>query len=925
LQLQHYIAFHLAFIACLASFMLGLGENEMFLSAATIAGAVASLWVTDYRQIFQIGPKLSNSLIVLIVVVALVYIWHDYVAELAVGIARVLVFVQIVVLFRKKTLRTRWHILLISFLQAIVATVFQQNVIFAFLMILYTFSALSTIVLINLEQDRNFYQENMFVRSLFRIRRSELTIRQDFYRIVKIVAATFLTGPLSLVLQYKESSSESIPENSSTDMEPSVSPVSSLKREVPRKSEVRWPSLEEKAAFSSSTARVTGLAGIRAELYARLAFGTLISLFVGLFVFFLVPRFEEINIMDICFSTEQGWAIGRIRARNTVGFSEEVRLGSLGMVSQSQRKVFDVGFSEVSQSGDSYLPIGGNSVYFRGVVLNHYRRGRWSDVSRSDRVYSRDPYGNVILTSGMYGGVNGSDASDREFRPHFIPNHVPGDFYDGQDGRRFRFAPGLDVVRMNFSYAPSRRNPVIFTPWPFFVRRNHDSPDMICFQNRVLRRSNPYNPSPFDLVTTAFQAGNQVSLTPSQEPVDMEEMLQFDRESFPGLARLARDWDAPFQKQTFEPLDVVARARNLERQLSENDRFSYVLGGVMRSPDLDPLEDFVRRNPQGHCEYFAGTLAMMLRSLEIPSRLVLGYKTEMLTPDENGMYPVLECDAHAWVEVYLPPESLPENLKSPEYADWWRYGGWLRLDPMPQGAEPGSPQFSWSQWKTWFNTFWSNNFLNFNPDRQGEMVYAPIQEFFRNLKNRFFDKTYWIEIGRSILGKYREIFTNITSGRWQGNDFVLICLPLGILLTLTYMIVKVLIPRFLRLLRLPFQGAPQDSFSNIVFYRKFELCLARAGLTRNPAETQREFARRSAAFLQSRMILPLRRNGTLGEETLPLRPEQVMSIPKKMADAFYRVRYGQAAMEQDEESGLNEELRALEMTVSLHRGTKKIP
>lgn len=52
---------------------------------------------------------------------------------------------------------------------------------------------------------------------------------------------------------------------------------------------------------------------------------------------------------------------------------------------------------------------------------------------------------------------------------------------------------------------------------------------------------------------------------------------------------------------------------------------------------------------EGYCEQFAGTMAVMLRSLGIPARLAVGYTPGELLPD--GRWEVTNGNAHAWVEV----------------------------------------------------------------------------------------------------------------------------------------------------------------------------------------------------------------------------------------------------------------------------------
>src|SRR5262249_6649714 len=59
------------------------------------------------------------------------------------------------------------------------------------------------------------------------------------------------------------------------------------------------------------------------------------------------------------------------------------------------------------------------------------------------------------------------------------------------------------------------------------------------------------------------------------------------------------------------------RARAIETYLKT--RFTYTLN--LRPTDGDPLAEFLFDTREGHCEYFATAMAMMLRKLEIPARV----------------------------------------------------------------------------------------------------------------------------------------------------------------------------------------------------------------------------------------------------------------------------------------------------------------
>src|SRR5581483_6937368 len=78
----------------------------------------------------------------------------------------------------------------------------------------------------------------------------------------------------------------------------------------------------------------------------------------------------------------------------------------------------------------------------------------------------------------------------------------------------------------------------------------------------------------------------------------------------------------------------------------------------------DPIGSFLFKSRRGYCEYFAAAMTVMLRSLNIPARLVNGFQTG--TYNRVGKdFVVRARDAHSWVEVYFP-----------QY-------GWIPFDPTP--------------------------------------------------------------------------------------------------------------------------------------------------------------------------------------------------------------------------------------------------
>ncbi len=130
------------------------------------------------------------------------------------------------------------------------------------------------------------------------------------------------------------------------------------------------------------------------------------------------------------------------------------------------------------------------------------------------------------------------------------------------------------------------------------------------------------------------------------------------------LAQSVRD---TAQQVTQDESGAFDKARALEEWFTNPaNGFVYSLE-VKPGNSGDALVDFLT-NKQGYCEQYASAMAVMLRSLNIPSRVVVGFTQGVKQPD--GSYLVTSHDAHAWVEVKF------EN------------NGWVRFDPHPGGRWP---------------------------------------------------------------------------------------------------------------------------------------------------------------------------------------------------------------------------------------------
>ncbi|MBX3021288.1 MAG: DUF3488 domain-containing transglutaminase family protein [Bdellovibrionales bacterium] len=86
----------------------------------------------------------------------------------------------------------------------------------------------------------------------------------------------------------------------------------------------------------------------------------------------------------------------------------------------------------------------------------------------------------------------------------------------------------------------------------------------------------------------------------------------------------------------------------------------------MQPPPVSSVDEFLFKTRTGFCEHYAGTMATLLRHMDIPARVVVGFQGG--TPSFLDNYITVRAqDAHAWVEYY------DRGTRR-----------WLRVDPTAQ-------------------------------------------------------------------------------------------------------------------------------------------------------------------------------------------------------------------------------------------------
>ena len=157
----------------------------------------------------------------------------------------------------------------------------------------------------------------------------------------------------------------------------------------------------------------------------------------------------------------------------------------------------------------------------------------------------------------------------------------------------------------------------------------------------VLKQGDQYE------VQSRFSTADAVSLrTASTDYPEWvaDSYLQLPDTITPETVALAEEimggYDTPFDK-------AIAVRDYLRTTITYNDQ-------IPAPPaDVDPVHYTLFVSQEGYCNYYASAMAIMLRSQEIPARVVSGYAQGDFDAD-NSFYRVRASNAHTWVEVYFP-------------------------------------------------------------------------------------------------------------------------------------------------------------------------------------------------------------------------------------------------------------------------------
>ena len=489
---------------------------------------------------------------------------------------------------------------------------------------------------------------------------------------------------------------------------------------------------------------------------------TATGLAVGIFLlsavlFFIIPRYRSGYLTALS-----------SQAQNITGFSETVTLGDIRKILRSPAVVM-----RVTVEGD---PRQFQSVKWRGLGLNSFDGAHWFNDNTEQR-----PIVPASVEHFLVPQLEGWQMrARRQLRYHILRSALSTDVLFA--------APTPQVVSGRFRLVAIDETGSLHNPQSAFL------------------------PFAYDVVSlTGLPSAPELRRSSTDVPDDVRLVYLRVPDLDPRIARLAR-------QITSAATNNYDRAAALQDYLRAN--FSYSLDPSGIEPK-DPIGSFLFKSKSGYCEYFAAAMALMLRTLDIPSRLVNGFQTGSYNPIGKD-FVVRARDAHSWVEVYFP-----------------RYG-WIAFDPTP--ADPNPIQAgAWEDYLDALNLFWSEWIINYDFSHQIRLA-RQVEQSSRDVQQDFRRRTDEL--------KRRGAWLALRLEAWLVSHMFLMLLFMAVVMAALLAADKRLglaEMRFLWDWRFRRQGVAATPFEATLSYQRLLKTLAKKGYSRPASATPWEFAQSLAS------------------------------------------------------------------------------
>jgi hypothetical protein len=554
--------------------------------------------------------------------------------------------------------------------------------------------------------------------------------------------------------------------------------------------------------------------------------------------FFIIPRFGGGNV---------GRGIGDSQA--ITGFSNKVELGQVASIKSSPRVVMRV---QLDRPPARYL-------HWRGIALERYDGRAWSLDTKENRV--------VLLSQNRRSISEVSDADARFNRIYNLVN-PSADRQESPADHQNLIEQKIILESLDTPTLFAAQKPVQFYG-PVGVLKKDKFTDALSADG--LRGRTSY------MVRSDISIPNDQDLradSPALAPKEIKEVnTRLPRKMDPRIEKLALE----ITRNAPTPYDKV---KAIESELKT--KFGYTLDLTIKGSD--PLAEFLFDVREGHCEYFATAMVIMLRTLNIPARIVNGFQMGEYN-DINRLYTVRESDAHSWVEVYFP-----------------RSQSWIEFDPTPAAGindySQGGVLARLRKYMDAMEVFWLDYIVTLDGDEQASMM-VDLQQRLISVKNRVL--SYYTGLKHWIMNA----LGFLVDRHWSVGDGIKLGAALGLLM-MTLMTLYIFLyikrrgialtgygPWWHRWFVLPTWRSRRlarhnDRESAVLFYEQMLAVARRAGLVKQPHQTPVEFADDSGS-VQIREITDLYNRVRFGNT--PLDQVEAHRVSKLLAELKQKVRH----------------------------------
>ncbi len=403
------------------------------------------------------------------------------------------------------------------------------------------------------------------------------------------------------------------------------------------------------------------------------------------------------------------WGIPSDGMSGRSGLSSQMTVGNVAKLALDESVAFRVEWFNADATAPTPPPPDG-LLYFRGPVLSSFDGSQWT-------------------------------ALRSRFPPYMA---VPP-----------MLAVGGNPIRHRVTLEPNNR------PWLFMLETPSQAPNVARMSGAQIRMSADLQWTTNQLVTdiTRYDAVSHTEFRHGPLQAAAAIQLQDYVELPPGFNPRTLGWAAELRRELAQANAMELADAVLARL--KTGGYSYTL-----EPGLygrDSADEFWFDKKAGFCEHIASAFVVVMRALDVPSRVVTGYQGGQVN-SVDGIFTVRQSDAHAWTEI------------------WVAGRGWVRIDPTsavspgriggtrlaaPQTVLGGalaavSPNFA-VQWRAMWdavNTAWNQRVLNYTQSKQLNV-----------LRNLGFQSPSWEDLAR-LLGAIVVVVSGLGAAwtLWQRHE-----------------------------------------------------------------------------------------------------------------------------------------------------------